>query len=46
MRERFLKFINQLFCRHKNTTLIHQDYQDQCYVFKCNDCGKEIISDL
>jgi transcription elongation factor Elf1 len=46
MRERIIRFFNQLFCSHKNTTLIDVDYQDQRYIFKCNDCGKEIVSDL
>ena len=46
MRERIIRFFNQLFCSHKRTTLIDIDYQDRYCKFKCNDCGKEIFSDL
>ena len=46
MREIFLKFINKLFCRHKTVTFIEMDHQEGYCKFKCNDCGKEIYSDL
>lgn len=46
MRERIIRFFKQLFCSHKNTTLIEMDYQDAYYKFKCDDCGKEIYSDM
>ena len=41
-----IRWVEKLFCKHKDRTELHRCYQDRYVSEMCNNCRKVIYSDI